>query len=49
VEFLRWRIDRAEWTVKRTDAEAAPPSLMQATDVPYTADGTPPFDRWMGS
>ena len=52
VEFLRrgYVIDQAEWTVKRTDDEAAPPTLMQSLILTYlyTADGTPPIDRWMG-
>jgi hypothetical protein len=52
VEFLRreYVIDHAEWTVKRTDDEAAPPSLMQSLLLTYlyTADGTPPIDRWVG-
>ncbi|HSQ03735.1 MAG TPA: DUF3786 domain-containing protein [Burkholderiales bacterium] len=52
VEFLRreYVIDQAEWTVMRTDDEAAPPSLMQSLILTYlyTADGTPPIDRWMG-
>jgi hypothetical protein len=52
VEFLRreYVIDQAEWTVKRADAEAAPPSLMQSLILTYlyTADGTPPIDRWLG-
>ncbi len=52
VEFLRceYVIDHAEWTVKRVDDGAAPPSLMQSLLLTYlyTADGTPPIDRWMG-
>ena len=52
VEFLRreYVIDHAEWTVKRADDGAAPPSLMQSLILTYlyTADGTPPIDRWMG-
>ena len=52
VEFLRreYVIDQAEWMVKRTDEEAAPPSLMQSLILTYlyTADGTPPIDRWLG-
>lgn len=52
VEFLRreYVVDQAEWTVKRTDDEAAPPSLMQSLILTYlyTADGTPPIDRWLG-
>ena len=52
VEFLRreYVIDQAEWTVKRTDDEAAPPSLVQSLILTYlyTADGTLPIDRWMG-
>ncbi len=51
VEFLRreYVIDQAEWTVKRTDDGAAPPSLMQSLLLTYlyTSDGTPPIDRWM--
>ena len=52
VEFLRRKyvIDHVEWTVKRADDGAAPPSLMQSLILTYlyTADGTPPIDRWMG-
>jgi hypothetical protein len=52
VEFLRreYVIDHAEWIVKRADDGAAPPSLMQSLILTYlyTADGTPPIDRWRG-
>ena len=52
VEFLRreYVIDHAEWTVRRADDGAAPPSLMQSLLLTYLymADGTPPIDRWMG-
>jgi len=52
VEFLRreYVIDQAELTVKRGDDGAAPPSLMQSLLLTYlyTADGTPPNDRWLG-
>jgi hypothetical protein len=52
VEFLRreYVIDQAEWTVQRVDDGAAPPSIMQSLLLTYlyTADGTPPTDRWVG-
>jgi hypothetical protein len=52
VEFLRreYVIDRADWTIKRADDDVAPPSLMQSLILTYlyTADGTPPIDRWVG-
>ena len=52
VEFLRreYVIDHAEWTVKRANDGATPPSLMQSLILTYlyTADGTPPSDRWLG-
>jgi hypothetical protein len=52
VEFLRreYVIDDTEWTVKRADDGVAPPSLMQSLILTYlyTADGTPPIDRWLG-
>ena len=52
VEFLRreYVIDRDDLTVKRVDDSATPPSLMQSLLLTYlyTADGTPPLDRWMG-
>ena len=52
VEFLNreYVIDPAEWTVKRADAGAAAPSLTQSLLLTYlyTADGTPPLDRWIG-
>jgi Domain of unknown function (DUF3786) len=52
VEFLRreYVIDHAEWTVKRADDGTAPLSLMQSLILSYlyTADGTPPIDRWLG-
>ena len=52
VEFFRreYVIDHLEWTVKRTDDGAAPPSLMQSLILTYLhmSDGTPPIDRWMG-
>jgi hypothetical protein len=52
VEFLRreYVIDHAELTVKRVNDGAAPLSLMQSLLLTYlyTADGTPPIDRWMG-
>jgi hypothetical protein len=43
-------IDHVEWTVKRADDGAAPPSLLQSLILTYlyTADGTPPIDRWVG-
>ena len=52
VEFLRreYVIDHAEWTVKRADDGAAPSSFIQSLILTYlyTADGTPPIDRWVG-
>src|SRR5512138_3396224 len=52
VEFLRreYVIDPTEWTVKRGGDETAPPSLLQSLLLTYlyTADGTPPRDRWVG-
>lgn len=52
VVFLRreYVIDQAEWTVKRADDGAVPPSIMQSLILTYlyTADGTPPLDRWVG-
>ncbi len=52
VEFLRreYVIDHTEWIVKRADDGATPPSLMQSLILTYlyTADGTPPIDRWLG-
>jgi hypothetical protein len=52
VEFLRrdYVIDHTEWTVRRADDGAAPPSLMQSLILTYlyTANGTPPSDRWLG-
>jgi hypothetical protein len=52
VEFLRrvYVIDQMEWTVKRAADGAAPPSIMQSLILTYlyTADGTPPLDRWTG-
>ena len=52
VEFLRreYVIDHAAWTVKRADDGAVPPSIMQSLILTYlyTADGTPPIDRWLG-
>ncbi len=52
VEFLRraYLIDQADWTVKRVDDGAAPPSLTQSLILTYlyTSDGTPPIERWMG-
>ena len=52
VEFL-WReyvIDRAEWTVKRADDAAVPPSIMQSLILTYLymSGGAPPIDRWLG-
>jgi hypothetical protein len=51
VEFLRreYAIDHAEWTVKRADDGAVPPSIMQSLILTYlyTADGTTPVDRWV--
>ena len=52
VEFLRreYVIDQVDWTVKRADDGAAPPSLMQSLILTYfyLSDGTPPIDRWLG-
>jgi hypothetical protein len=52
VEFLRreYVIDHAEWAVKRADDGAAPSSFTQSLILTYlyTADGTPPIDRWLG-
>ncbi len=52
VEFLRreYMIDHTEWTVKRADDGAAPPALTHSLLLTYlyTADGTPPLDRWLG-
>jgi hypothetical protein len=52
VLFLRreYVIDQTEWSVQRADDGAAPPSIMQSLILTYlyTADGTPPADRWVG-
>jgi hypothetical protein len=52
VEFLRreYVIDHAEWTVKRAEDGATPSSFTQSLILTYlyTADGTPPIDRWLG-
>src|SRR5512136_788430 len=52
VEFLRrtYVIDHAEWSATRADDGATPPPLMQSLILTYlyTADGTPPIDRWIG-
>jgi hypothetical protein len=52
VEFLRreYVIDQAEWTIARAEDGAAPPSIVQSLLLTYlyTADGTPPTDRWVG-
>jgi hypothetical protein len=52
VEFLRreYVIDHAAWVVQRANDGAAPPALMQSLLLTYlyTADGTPPIDRWVG-
>ena len=52
VVFLRreYVIDQAEWIVKRADDGVVPPAIMQSLILTYlyTADGTPPADRWVG-
>jgi hypothetical protein len=52
VEFLRreYVIDHAEWTVKRADDGAVPPSILQCLILTYLymSDGTSPLDRWVG-
>jgi hypothetical protein len=52
VEFLRreYVVDHAEWTITRAHDEAVPPPLMQSLILTYlyTADGTPPANRWVG-
>jgi len=52
VEFLRreYVIDHVDWTVQRADDNVAPSSFIQSLILSYlyTADGTPPIDRWLG-
>jgi hypothetical protein len=52
VVFLRreYVIHHEEWTVKRVDDGAGPPSIMQSLILTYLyrADGTSPLDRWVG-
>jgi hypothetical protein len=52
VAFLQreYVIDHAEWSVTYADGGAVPPSIMQSLILTYlyTADGTPPIDRWVG-
>jgi hypothetical protein len=52
VAFLQreYVIDHTAWTVQRAGDGVAPPALMQSLILTYlyTADGTPPVDRWVG-
>lgn len=52
VELMRreYVIDHAEWTVKRADDGAVPPSILQGLILTYLymSDGTSPLDRWVG-
>ncbi len=52
VAFLQreYVIDHIAWTVQRAGDGVAPPSLMQSLILAYlySADGTPPSDRWIG-
>jgi hypothetical protein len=52
VAFLQreYVVDHDEWSVTYADGGAVPPSIMQSLILTYlyTADGTPPIDRWMG-
>lgn len=52
VEFLRreYVIDQVAWMITQAENGAVPPSIMQSLLLTYlyTADGTPPADRWVG-